>query len=120
MYQHMLRINVEDVGRGTKGHILASCRITLSSEDGSETITIFDARVLRNRSGELWVAFPTQSMRDFEGAQKYIPILDFSKDLRRRISDTVLAEYNGVRGAQQRMNNYGDVRPSFRGINNGR
>jgi len=89
----MLRINVENIGRGTKGHVLASCRITLTTESGDEQVTIFDARVLRNRSGELWVAFPTQSMRDFEGAQKYIPIIEFSKDLRRRISDTVLAEY---------------------------
>lgn len=116
----MLRITVEHIGRGTKNHILASCRVTLTSEDGQDTITIFDARVLRNRSGELWVAFPTQSMRDFEGAQKYIPILDFSKDLKRRISETVLAEYDGVLGAQQRINNYGDVRQSFRGINDAR
>jgi DNA-binding cell septation regulator SpoVG len=119
----MLRINVEDIGRGTKGHILASCRVTLSTEDGDETITIFDARVLRNRSGELWVAFPTQSMRDFEGAQKYLPILEFSKNLRQRISDTVLAEYDSVRGAQQRMYNEADrpiALPPFRGVNNAR
>jgi DNA-binding cell septation regulator SpoVG len=88
----MLRINVENIGRGTKGHILASCRVTLSTEDGNETITIFDARVLRNRSGELWVGFPTQNVRDFEG-MKFLPILDFSRDLRHRISDAVLAEY---------------------------
>jgi len=116
----MLRIHVENVGRGTKGHILASCRVTLTTEDGQDTVTIFDARVLRNRSGELWVAFPTQSMRDFEGAQKYIPILDFSKDLRRRISDAVLEEFNGPNGGEQRLNEMDGTRKSFRSAFNGR
>src|ERR1700680_481628 len=88
----MLRINVEDVRRGTKGHILASCRVTLTTENGDEFISICDVRVLRNWRGELWVGFPTQRTRDFEG-MKYVPDMDFSRDLRRRISDAVLAEY---------------------------
>jgi DNA-binding cell septation regulator SpoVG len=88
----MLKINVEDVRRGTKGHILASCRVTLTTENGDEFISIFDVRVLRNRSGGLWVGFPTQSTRDFEG-MKYVPNMEFSKNLKRRISEAVLAEF---------------------------
>jgi DNA-binding cell septation regulator SpoVG len=120
----MPRINIEDIGRGTKGHILASCRVTLSTEDGNETITIFDARVLRNRSGELWVGFPTQNVRDFEG-MKFLPILDFSRDLRHRISDAVLAAYEkyvaapdcpavpAVRGVPYKRIEAADVRASY-------
>ena|ERR1700688_1879905 len=125
----MLRINVEDIGRGTKGHILASCRVMLTTEDGDEFISIFDVRVLRNRSGKLWVGFPTQTTRDFEG-MKYVPDMDFSRDLRRRISDAVLAEYErdaaeaDVRAEQMQVP---AVRPAVKpvrqaiiGVNNGR
>jgi DNA-binding cell septation regulator SpoVG len=125
----MLRINVEDVRRGTKGHILASCRVTLTTENGDEFISICDVRVLRNRRGELWVGFPTQSTRDFEG-MKYVPDMDFSRDLRRRISDAVLAEYErddaevAFRSEQMQCP---PVRPAVKpvrqpiiGVNNGR
>jgi DNA-binding cell septation regulator SpoVG len=88
----MFQIFVEDVRRGTQKHVLASCRVSLTSEDGLETITIIDARVLRNRSGEKWVGFPTENVKDFEG-WKYLPILDFSRDLRSRISNAVLKEF---------------------------
>jgi len=117
-----MQIRVMNVGKGTKAHILASCRVELSSEDGKDVITILDARVLRNRSGELWIGYPTQSMRDFDGAQRYIPTLEFSKELNRRISDAVLAAFEDVAGAKRRVYEFGDVRESSvrMGVNNGR
>jgi DNA-binding cell septation regulator SpoVG len=88
----MLNIKVETVGRGTKANVLASCQISLSTEDG-EVITIFDARVLRNRSGGLWVGFPTENTKDFEGTMKFLPIISFSRELKHRITVAVLAEF---------------------------
>lgn len=102
----MLHIAVINVGRGTKGHILASCRVQLTSEDGKDVITILHARVLRNRSGEMWVGYPSQSVHAFDGAQRYLPTLDFSKELQRRISDAVLAEFERVQGAPRRVEEF--------------
>ena len=61
----MLHVKVVDVGKGTKGHVLASCRVQLTSEDGQDVVAVLDARVLRNRSGELWVGYPSQSIQAF-------------------------------------------------------
>src|SRR5258708_30670615 len=102
----MLKINVTNVGKGTKGHILASCRVQLTSEDGKDVITILDARVLRNRSGELWVGYPSQSIHAFDGAQRYVPTLEVSRELQRRISDAVLAEFESVHGAARRVEEF--------------
>jgi DNA-binding cell septation regulator SpoVG len=86
-----LTVAVQDVRRGTQKHITASCEVTLTTEDG-ETITIVDVRVMRNRSGDLWICFPSTPVHDFEGI-KYVPDMHFSKDLKRRITDIVLAEF---------------------------
>ena len=102
----MLHIAVTNVGRGTKGHILASCRVQLTSEGGKDVITILDARVLRNRSGELWVGYPSQSIQAFDGAQRYVPVVEFSRELQRRISDAVLAEFESVHGASRRVEEF--------------
>lgn len=87
-----LTVNVQDVRRGTQKHITASCQVSLTSEDGLDVVTVVDVRVLQNRSGERWIAFPSQPVHDFEGI-KYVPDMHFSKDLKRRISDAVLAEF---------------------------
>jgi hypothetical protein len=106
----MLKVKVMNVGKGTKGHILASCRVQLSSEDEKDVVSILDARVLRNRSGELWVGYPSQSIQGFDGAQRYVPTLEFSRELQRRISDAVLEEYANVSGAAQRLQEFSNAR----------
>jgi hypothetical protein len=52
----MFKIEVSNMGIGTCSHILAACKVKLTSEDGIEFVSIFDARVMRNRNGQLWVA----------------------------------------------------------------
>ncbi|HSY33921.1 MAG TPA: hypothetical protein VLA42_18215 [Verrucomicrobiae bacterium] len=89
----MFQINVEDIRQRTQRHILASCTVRLSTENEDEFITIFDVRVLKNRSGEKWIGYPTQQTRDVEGI-KYVPDMDFSRNLRNRISEIVLKEYD--------------------------
>jgi len=103
----MLKINVVSVGRGTKNHVLASCKVELTSEDATDVVCILDARVLRNRSGELWVGYHTQSLSDLDGSQRYVPTIEFSKNLTRRISDAVLDAYNSQRGTRQGVGAHG-------------
>src|SRR6266480_2715926 len=97
----MLKINAVSVGRGTKNHVLASCKVELTGEDGTDVVCILDARVLRNRSGELWVGYHSQLLSDLDGSQRYLPTIEFSMGLARRISDAVLAEYELYRTSQR-------------------
>jgi len=102
----MFEVKVTNVGRGTKGHVLASCRVQLTSEDGLDVVSILDARVLRNRSGELWIGYPSQSIQASDGSQRYVPTLEFSRELQRRISDAVLTEFENVQGAPRRAEEF--------------
>ena len=89
----MLQIKIAGVKRGSRQNVLASIQVELLSEDGQDTVSVLDARVLRNKNGQLWVGYPNQAFPDPEGAIRYVPILSFSKDLTRRVSDTVLVAY---------------------------
>ena len=104
----MLKINVVSIGRGTRGHVLASCKVELMSEDEKDVVRVLDARVLRNREGRLWVGYPTQAFPGLEGKFKYVPTIDFSEGLARRISESVLHEYNGPHGSKLRVEAYED------------
>ena len=103
----MLKINVVSVGRGSKNHVIASCNVQLTSEDGTDVVSVVDARVLRNRSGELWVGYHSQSISDLDGSQRYVPTIEFSKNLTRRISEAVLDAYNLQRGTRQGVGTHG-------------
>jgi hypothetical protein len=99
---NMLKIRVVSVGRGTQSHVLASCKVELISEDGTDVVSILDARVLRNRSGELWVGYHNQSLSRSDGSHQYIPTIEFSNGLARRISDAVLVAYRDRGGNHAR------------------
>jgi len=103
----VMKVNVVSVGRGTKSHVLASCSVQLTSDDGTDVVSILDARVLRNRSGELWVGYHSQSLSDLDGSQRYVPTIEFSKNLTRRISDAVLEAYHGQRGSRREVGAHG-------------
>jgi hypothetical protein len=93
----MLKIEVSNMGLKTRSHILASCKVKLTSEDGIDSVSIFDARVMRNRNGQLWVAWPSQYIREYDQSERYVPILVFSAKLEHRIAEAVLAAYEGYR-----------------------
>ena len=91
----MLQVKVTNVRQGgTKKHVLASARVELTSEP--DTVIILDARVLLSKVGKLFVDYPNQSI----GRGKYIAIIEFSKELKRRISDAVLVAYEEYRKDQ--------------------
>jgi len=98
----MFKIEISNMGKGTRSHILASCKVKLISEDGAEFVSIFDARVMRNRSGQLWVAWPSLHVREVDQSERYVPILAFSDKLERRIADAVLASYEGYQTTSAR------------------
>ena len=97
----MLAIKVTHVGRGTRSNVLASAKVELTSEDGQDTVTVCDARVLRNKSGELWVGFHSQTLGDGDGRVQYVPTIEFSPGLKRRISVAVLEAYEHYREDQK-------------------
>jgi hypothetical protein len=104
----MLKIHVVSVGRGTRGHVLASVKVQLTSEDEKDVVRILDVRVLRNRHGKLWVGYPNQAFPAPERKFKYVPTIDFSDELAQRISESVLDAYNGPLGSKVRVEAYED------------
>ena len=91
----MLQVKVTSVRQGgTKKHVLASATVELTSEP--DTVIILDARVLMDKFGSLFVGYPNQSI----GRGKYIAVIEFSKELKRRMSDAVLAAYEEHRKGQ--------------------
>jgi len=74
----------------TRQNVLASVSIELDTELGS--ITINDARILRNRSGVAWFSLPTFSVtkgREYE----YFASVELSPKLHRQVSDAALGNF---------------------------
>jgi hypothetical protein len=77
----------------TKSHrpnVLASVTIELDTDLG--TITISDARILRNKSGIAWFSLPTFSVTTGREYQ-YFASVELSSALQRQVSDAALEEY---------------------------
>jgi hypothetical protein len=76
-----------------KPAVLASVRIELVTETG-DAITIDDARVLRNRNQQLWLAMPAYSTpTTSRSGYDYLPAVLLSTGLRRAVEDAVLAGF---------------------------
>jgi len=71
-------------------NILASVTIELDTDLG--TITIQDARILRNKSGVAWFAMPTFSVTTGREYQ-YFASVELSPALHRQVSDAALAGF---------------------------
>jgi hypothetical protein len=74
-----------------KPAVLASVRIELVTETG-DSITIDDARVLRNRNQQLWLAMPAYSLPT-SGGYDYLPAVTLSTSLKRAVEDAVLPAF---------------------------
>lgn len=73
-----------------RANVLASVAVELETSLG--TITISDARILRNRSGVAWFSMPTYSVtkgREYE----YFATVELSPSLHRRVSEKALEEF---------------------------
>jgi hypothetical protein len=76
-----------------KPPVLATARIELTTEAG-DSVTIDDARVLRNKHGQLWLAMPSYSIQIAGGRGfDYLPAVVLSTTLKRAVEDAVLPAF---------------------------
>lgn len=62
-------------------------------------VTIHDMRVIQQDGKSAWVACPQKEIPDKSGGKsKYFPIVEFTDDLKERVSDAVLAEWGNYNG----------------------
>ena len=87
-----MQIAVLGFARSPKPSVLATVRVELTVE--GESITIDDARVLRNKHGQLWLAMPCYSVLMNGGrGYDYLPALILSTVLKRAVEDAVLPAF---------------------------
>jgi DNA-binding cell septation regulator SpoVG len=89
-----MKVTVLSISRSNKPAVLASVRIELAIESAGDTIIIDDARVLRNKHGQLWLAMPSYSVPATGGrGYDYLPAVILSTALKRAVEDAVLPAF---------------------------
>jgi hypothetical protein len=89
-----MQVKVLAFSRSPKPAVLASVRIELAVEGTGDSITIDDARILKNRNGQLWLAMPSYSVPTSGGrGYDYLPALILSNALKRAVEDAVLPAF---------------------------
>jgi hypothetical protein len=86
-------------------NVLASVTVELETDLG--TVTINDARILRNKAGVAWFALPTYSVTSGREYQ-YFASVELSPTLHRQVSDAALAGFVKWEKAQPQLG--GDAR----------
>lgn len=86
-----MNVHVKNITPPRKLNILAHASVELELE--GERIVVSDLRVLRNRSGELWVGLPSIAIPDGARNYHYEPCVELSRELKRAVEDKVLAAY---------------------------
>lgn len=100
-----MQIKVISFNRSPKPTVLASVRLELAADNG-ESVTVDDARVLRNKHGQLWLAMPSYSVPAAGGrSYDYLPAVILSTKLKRKVEDAVLPAFEAWEQEQ------GEVRP---------
>jgi DNA-binding cell septation regulator SpoVG len=90
----MMTVKVLSFSRSSKPAVLASVRIELAVEGTGDSVVIDDARVLRNRNGQLWLAMPSYSTPANGGrGYDYLPAVILSTALKRAVEDAVLPPF---------------------------
>jgi DNA-binding cell septation regulator SpoVG len=74
-----------------KPNVLAHASVSIEFED--QAVTVSDLRVLRNRSGEMWVGMPAIAVSNGGREYSYEVCVEFSRELRRAVEDAVLGEF---------------------------
>jgi hypothetical protein len=88
-----MQVKVLAFSRSVKPAVLASVRFELIAENG-DSVTVDDARVLKNRNGQLWLAMPSYSMQTVGGrGYDYLPAVILSNALKRAVEDAVLPAF---------------------------
>ncbi len=88
-----MHVKVLAFSRSPKPAVLASVRFELAADTG-DSIVIDDARVLRNKHGQLWLAMPSYSVPASNGrSYDYLPAVILSTKLKRDVEDAVLPAF---------------------------
>lgn len=88
-------VKILSLSRSPKPAVLASVRLELAL-DGGDSLIIDDARVLRNKHGQLWLAMPSYSVPANGGrSYDYLPAVVLSTKLKRDVEDAVLPAFEG-------------------------
>ena len=94
-----MQIKVLSFSHSPKPSVLATARIELTVE--GDSITVDDARVLRNKQGQLWLAMPSYSVPSSNGrSYDYLPAVILSTKLKRDVEDAVLPAFEAWDGEQ--------------------
>jgi len=94
-----MNIKVRSIKPSTKPHRLADASIELADCDG-DSLVVSDLRILQNRQGQIWVAMPSRSVSDGGRSFQYVPQIEPSRQLQRKIEDAVLAAFEAWKQSQ--------------------
>jgi hypothetical protein len=88
-----MKVKVLAFSRSSKPAVLAAVRVELAT-DTVDSIIIDDARILRNKHGQLWLAMPSYSVPVTGGrSYDYLPAIVLSTALKRLVEDAVLPPF---------------------------
>lgn len=96
-----MNVKVKSIQSSVKPHRLAEASVELADSDG-DSLVISDIRVLENRQGQNWVAMPTRSVSDGGRSFQYVPQIESSRQLQRKIEDAVLTAFEQWKQAQSK------------------
>lgn len=94
-----MNVKVKQIQRSIKPHRLADVSIELADCDG-DSLVVSDLRILQNRQGQVWVAMPSRSVSDGGRSFQYVPLIEPSRQLQRKIEDAVLAAFEDWKQSQ--------------------
>lgn len=87
-----MNVKVKQIQRSTKPHRLADATVELSDGNG-DSLVVSDIRVLQNKQGQAWVAMPSRSVSEGGRSFQYVPLVESSRQLQRKIEDCVLTAF---------------------------
>ena len=97
-----MQIKILSFSHSSKPTVLASVRIELAVEGSTDSVIIDDARVLRNKHGQLWLAMPSYFVPSNNGrSYDYFPAVILSTKLKREVEDAVLPAFEAWEREQQ-------------------
>lgn len=97
-----MKVNVKSIQSATKPHRLADAIIELADPDG-DSLLISDIRILQNKQGQIWVAMPSRAVSDSGRSFQYVPQIEPSRQLHRKIEDVVLAAFEEWKQSQLKL-----------------
>lgn len=89
-----MQVRILTFSRSPKPAVIASVRFELVAVDADDSIIVDDARILRNKHGQLWLSMPSHSVPSTNGrSYDYLPAVALSTKLKREVEDAVLPAF---------------------------